>query len=467
MSISIPIVPDSGGFDLSKIFNIGYNHGNGVNTREGTLRGLTQKETHHTETKRTTDPIDLTAKELKNIGLDSPVALLQRGVVRLRVELNGESIGAGSGIVISSDGLILSVNHVPALGKQAGVKPFDVFSGTSVLKSLKSWHELLGEKGEARLVADFPLLPKKETQGQSLLEGLHDSFSGPTPFLKKIFESKSATAFSRYEDTIEHLTVPIEILAESPSEDLMLARICLPETQDPYPFVKVTNIVPSKGDFVYSIGHPCAIKHNALALGEVLDGSFDVAKIKKAIEAHGVILGGVASIFSGNGIKDRSFISGLAKALSTQFAGIDVEPLVKFLNGAVVSTNRIDHGSSGGLLCNESGEAVGITYLGMLLSFNNTPFLKYSAGVLDFHPRELPLSAVTGSVGMKKAIPFLESHGVNITRIRDGEPAGIEIIEEGAKKNKAREALITLWQAQKLSDAEIEGRLEVLDLSGK
>ena len=70
----------------------------------GTLRGITSREVQHTSTELITTPVDLTANELRTIGIDTPVAQLQKGVVRLRVELNGESIGAGSGFVISSDG---------------------------------------------------------------------------------------------------------------------------------------------------------------------------------------------------------------------------------------------------------------------------------------------------------------------------------------------------------------------------
>ena len=434
-------------------------------SKKGTLKDLTTREIHTVDTERITDPLDLTTSELRRIGLDSPTALLQRGVVRLRVELNGETIGAGSGIVISADGLILSVNHVPALGKETGVKPFEMIAGTNVIKSLKSWNELLGQKGEARLIADFPLLPKAEPPSTILTPGSEDGIKSVLSSIGKVKidfgGKKPATAHSREEDTIEFVSVPLQILAESPGEDLMLGRISVPKQKDPYPFVKITDIVPSQGDFVYSIGHPRGIKHNALALGEVLDPSFDVQKIKKAIEAHGIVLNGVSNVFGGEGIGGSNFVSTIARALSLQFAGIDVEPLVKFLNGAVISTNNIDHGSSGGLLCNQEGEAVGITYLGLLIPFNNSAILRYSAGVLGFNTTRLPLSNVTGSVGMKKAIPFLESQGVSVTRIRDGEPSGIETIQERAARNRARVAMTEAYKAAQpsIADDELERRL--------
>ena len=129
------------------------------NNNKGTLSRITSKEVHHTSHERITTPIDLTAAELRNIGVETSLAKLQRGVVRLRVELNGESVCSGSGIVISSDGLILSVNHVPALGSRRGEKPLDFVAGADVLKNMKTWSELLGQKGEVKLVADFPLLP--------------------------------------------------------------------------------------------------------------------------------------------------------------------------------------------------------------------------------------------------------------------------------------------------------------------
>lgn len=443
----------------------------GDDSNKATLSGLTTREVHHTEETRVTDPIDLTAKKIQEIGLDSPVVQLQRGVVRLRVELNGETIGAGSGIVISSDGLILSVNHVPAIGQQGYKHPFDFISGTQVLRNLKSWSELLGEGGEAKLIADFPLLPKPEPPSTIFTPSLDETIENEIGKIRGIkassCEGKDATSYTRYDDTIEILSVPVQIVAESPGEDLMLAKIALPEKQDPYAFVRITDSVPGEGDFVYSIGHPLGIKHNALALGEVLDASFTVDKIRKALEAHGLVISGIGNIIGKDGPSAKNFVSGLGRVLSLAFAGIDVEPLVRFLNGAIVSTNMIDHGSSGGLLCNESGEAVGITYLGLLIPFNNSPLLRYAAGVLDFRTRHLPLSNVTGSVGVSKAIPFLETHGVNVARIRDGEPSGIEKIEEKVARKKARAAIIDLLRKQNVPEEEIPDRLKQFGLEGE
>ncbi len=244
----------------------------------------------------------------------------------------------------------------------------------------------------------------------------------------------------------------------------MLARVIAPEQKDPFSHIKITDTVPGNGDFVYSVGHPLGIKHNALALGEVVDPSFDVKRIEEAVKAHGIVLNGINNLlFGGKGPKGNN-LSEFARAVSLVFAGIDVEPLVKFLNGAVVSTNRIDHGSSGGLLCNENGEVVGITYLGLLLPFNNSAILRYGAGTLNFNTRHLPLSAVTGSVGMKKAIPFLEQYGVNVTRIRDGEPSGVETIEERAARKRARAAMTDLLKKQNVPDDKIPDRLREVGL---
>lgn len=437
----------------------------------GTLSNLTTQETHHTSVERITDPIDLTAKKLRILGANTQVTELQKGVVRLRVELNGETIGCGSGYLISADGLILSVNHVPALGQKQTSNPFDLVAGTEVLRNLKSWSELLSGQGDAKLIADFPLFPKPETSKTILTLGdvIGDAISDiGSEVVRSIYSGpkgyRSASAYSRFDDAIEVLSVPIQIVAESPKEDIMLARIVSPDENEPYPYIKLTDETPNSGELVYSIGHPYGIKHNALALGEVLDPDFDVEKIKKALEAHSVIFGGIGNIFGGDGPKNKNVVSGVAKAASVFLGGVNVEPLVNFLNGAVISTNRIDHGSSGGLLCNEKGEAVGITYLGFFVPFNNSWFLRYAAGVLDFHPRELPLTSVTGSVGMKKAIPFLENLGVNVTKIREGEPSGVENIEERAKKQRARASLNELWKSQGIEENEIAERLRNLGL---
>jgi len=323
----------------------------------------------------------------------------------------------------------------------------------------------LGQGGEVKLVADFPLFPKPEppntifTPKPSLGE-----LSGIKIQMTECYKAGGATAYGRTDDTIELFTVPLQILAESPQEDLMLARVIAPEQKDPFSHIKITDTVPGNGDFVYSVGHPLGIKHNALALGEVVDPSFDVKRIEEAVKAHGIVLNGINNLlFGGKGPKGNN-LSEFARAVSLVFAGIDVEPLVKFLNGAVVSTNRIDHGSSGGLLCNENGEVVGITYLGLLLPFNNSAILRYGAGTLNFNTRHLPLSAVTGSVGMKKAIPFLEQYGVNVTRIRDGEPSGVETIEERAARKRARAAMTDLLKKQNVPDDKIPDRLREVGL---
>ncbi|MBI3590809.1 MAG: trypsin-like peptidase domain-containing protein [Candidatus Melainabacteria bacterium] len=431
---------------------------------DGTLSGLTSNEVHSTETVRFTEAIDLTAKALRNIGTDTQTALLQRGVVRLRVVLNGKDVGAGSGIVISPDGLILSVNHVPALGQQAG--PFEFIAGTSVLRNLKSWHDLLGQKGEAKLIADFPFLPKPEPPNTVFTPRENETSPFTFSFEEKTRgNSRRVSPYSIYNnDTIETVSVPVEIIAESPSQDLMLARIALPETKDPYPFVKITDSVPHQGTEVYSIGHPYGIAHNSLALGEVLDPNFEVNKIRKALEAHGIILGGLSNVFGRGSPKADNFISTITRALSLQLAGIDVEPLTNFLNGAIISTNAIDHGSSGGLLCNKDGEVVGVTYLGLPTTYNSA-VLRYLAGVLDLRSTKLPLSYVTGSVGMEKAIPFLEEKGVNVTKIRDGEPAGVEKVTQRVSRQRARESMkVFLLNEQKVPENEVEAKLDALGL---
>ncbi len=430
--------------------------------KKGTLDGLTTKEVHSVESRRDPSPIDLTAKKIREIGIDSQVSQLQRSVVRLRVLLNGEDVGSGSGFLISSDGLILSVNHVPALGKSNGGK-IDCLPGSVVQGNLKTWNELLGQKGKVELVADIPLLPKPEGPKTIFSSTGATASSIAGNFYKG--ENHSATAYTRSDNEIEALTVPIKIISELPGEDLILLAIDMGEVKDPYTFIKLTDVLPSTNSFTYSIGHPGGIKHNALALGEVLDPSFDVNKIKDSIKAHSLILNGIANAISGKGAINDGTIAQIARALSIQYAGIDVEPLINFMNGAVISTNRIAPGSSGGLLVNEQGEAVGITYLGFLLPLNGSSILRYSAGTLGFEAKHLSLSNLTGSVGMKKAIPFLEKSGVDIARIRDGEPAKISELAGRVNKTKAREAMKVFLMGQGIKDDELEKKLTELGLA--
>lgn len=476
MSSAIPIGPNSSGLLPHKHcsipgatrIEIGINASN-INEVSSPQKGdsldrLTTERHEYTKVdeKRVTTPFDLTREELRSIGINSNVAKLQNGVVRLRVEVNGQTLGCGSGIVISADGLILSVNHVPAIGQKASENPFDLLAGTQVLRNLKSWNQFTTGKGDVRLVADFVQNPPPETIFTPNPSG-KDAFNHAKASLGG--KNSSATRFSRDDDTIDIKSYPVRILAESPSHDLMLCKVDIPEVQDPFSFVKVTDTLLAPGDLVYSIGHPGGIKHNALALGEVLDPSFDVNKLKEAATAHALILNGIANVLGGKGLHAGNTPAEVAKALSVIFAGVDVETLINFMNGAVVSTNNIAPGSSGGLLTDKNGEAVGVTYLGALMQFNDTALVRYAAGVLGFNTRNLPLTHITGSVGMnKKAIPFLRDYGVDIQRIRDGEPSGVADIERRVAKGKAREAMAAHFRTSGVSEADIPGKLSELGL---
>lgn len=424
-----------------------------------------RREYQAVDEKRVTSPIDLTASKILEIGRESFISKLQSGVVRLRVEVNGQSLGCGSGIVISADGLILSVNHVPAMGQQAGTSnPFDFLAGSQALKNLKAWRTFTDGKAEARLMADFVQIPGDPSN--ETIFGSSSSVDKSTSH-KHFLGSGAppATLYDRDENTVDLRSYPVRILAESPEHDLMLCKVDIPETQDPFPFVKITDTALSAGDLVYSIGHPTGIKHNALALGEVLDPNFDVNKIKDAAHAHSVVLNGLANVLGGKGLGMGNMPADLAKGLSVALAGVDVETLINFMNGAVVSTNNIAGGSSGGLLTNKDGDAVGVTYLGVLMPYNGTALLRYAAGVLGFNARTLPLTHITGSVGVKtKAIPFLEGYGVNITRIRDGEPSGVADIERRVSRVKARTAMAEHLKASGVREADIPGKLQELGL---
>ncbi|MBI3309110.1 MAG: hypothetical protein HYZ79_07025 [Candidatus Melainabacteria bacterium] len=444
-----------------------------VSSQQGTFTGLTTREIHHTETKRITDPIDLTRSQIEQIELDSPVAKLIPAMPRIRVVLVGEdgdlknaqTIGAGSGTIISSNGAIVSVNHVPAVGAQE-VTPsgFEFVSGTHALKNMKTWQALLGRNKNAILVADIPVLPKAKplttifTPGN----GIEERFNIEELGCKG--NSRGATSFSKfYEGGIDYVTVPLKILAEDNQRDIMLAKIDVSDPKDPYPFARITDEIPR---FVYSEGHPIGVAHPVLALGEVVNEDFSIKEVAQAFDAQMRIISAINAALGGKGFKPTNAADKLANVLSGGVAGIDLEPLVNFFNGAIISTNRIDHGSSGGFLGNESMEQVGITYIGLPVPFGSNALLRYAAGLLGFVPSELPLDAVTGSVPMKtKVIPFLEQNGFSVQRARDGEPIDLDGIAGRHERQEARSSLRTfiLGEAQRkgepLTEEQIEAKL--------
>ncbi len=493
MTVSVgPIQGD--GLNKPKLINLsgiklglGSEEVKGDSKKKETLKDLTTEEIVHTEVKRTRKPIDLTSDYLLNVlGVESEISKLQRAVVRLRVVVNGETLGSGSGTIISSDGLILSNNHVPAIGKAAGNNPFEMLPGTNVLKNLKTWSELLRQdgKGEAKLVADIVLLPKAEppktifTPGKNVSaeEAISKYFSKP---FSKGSDDFSATEFSPYDNKIEVETYDVKIIDEYPQGDLILARLVKRENGEKssyeagFPFIKITDSIPITGQDVYSIGHPGGIKHNALSLGTVLDSHFDIQRVQQLAKAHAIVLGGVTSLI-GEGINPDNFLAKMAKTAAIMNASVDFEPARPLVEGGLISDVNIAPGSSGGLLANEKGEQVGVTYMdaAALVSMLNPPFgmlyplspriaSAYISGALGYSKDEGKISRLSGSIGMKNAIPFLERNRVNITKIRDGEPAGVQDVESSAARLRARVAMSEAYKAQTptISQEEIEDRL--------
>ncbi len=423
---------------------------------DSTLERATSKEV--TETRRSRKPIDLTADKLQGIN-DPQLNKLNEAVTRLRVVIEQEdgtekTIGSGSGIVISPDGLVLSVNHVPAIGTQ---NSSGFISGTQVLKNLSTWGQLL-TKGKAKLVADIVIPP----EGPALPSTMFTPKSVKS--VVELFPSNKVTNYDPTDDTVKTVTVPLQIITEDPGHDLMLARIDLPEKQDPYSFLNLANTKPTRGQDVYSLGHPLGIKHNSLALGEVIDPNFDVDKIKRALESHANVVGAIAGALNFN-IPGKTLLQGALLGLSQKLAGVDVSTAHDFLNGATISSNHIDHGSSGGLLADKDGKVVGVTYLGLPNSLIS--IMRYIAGALDLRPASgEPLNAVTGSVGLDKVHRFLDEAGVDLNRLNDGKAAGTKELLNRNSQRQAADTIRLLLTKQGKTGTEIEEELSKLGLIG-
>lgn len=452
--------------------------------KEGTFEELTTKTVRPevvVTREKDTAPIDLTRNVLMGMGIDSPVAQLVPALPRLRVVIvdekgdlkNAKTIGAGSGTIISANGAILSVNHVSAVGAQGqSTGRTEFLPGTQVLKNLSTWQKLLGGERKAVLVADIPVLPKPDEPRTIFTPG--NSGQGSSHYIgPKTYESKDhgrgATAYPKfYEGGIDYVTVPLRILAEDNQRDLMLAVIDLPDPKDPYTFAKITDQVPQ---FVYSVGHPLGIAHPALALGEVVCEDFSLKNVAEAFDAHMRIAAGIAAAAGVKGFTYEGIPQEVLTALSGKLAPFDIEPMANFFSHALITTNRIDHGSSGGYLGTPEREQTGVTYIGLPSMLNNTAIMRYLGGTFGFRAQELNMDALSGSISMKaKGIPFLEKNGFNVQRARDGEPIDLRYIARSHERSQARAAMRTFVAGQikdtggTITDEAVEERLREMGL---
>lgn len=169
--------------------------------------------------------IDLSEKELENIGIDSIVTKTQSAVVRLRHMWKDKSIASGSAMIISPDGFMLTADHV--------VRDID------------------GDQ----FLADFVVLPNSkfpEVEPAALSNSNLDT-----------------TSKNKNDNKVKIYSVPVKVVARSPHDDLALLAIALPEGKDPCPWIELSDEKSKVNETVYKIGHGGGVKHNILSAGQV------------------------------------------------------------------------------------------------------------------------------------------------------------------------------------------------------
>ncbi len=204
-----------------------------------TLRDISTKHYEDGTEKLRLDPIPLTEKKLVEIGLDSQVAKAQSAVCRIRkATLDKSMLSAGSGFLISPDGIGITAKHVV--------------------------DELLFESYyNAKQYADFTLLPGQNIPIK-ISEG-HISNIGVNDYRSRGSNDTKVTVYS----------VPIIILQKSEKDDLALFALDLPEVNDPWDFMNISDETPQKGDEVYVIGHKGGKRHSYISPGKVLNHPYN------------------------------------------------------------------------------------------------------------------------------------------------------------------------------------------------
>lgn len=303
-----------------------------------TLAGLTTSAIR--PHRRIKEPVDVSKGAVRDSGLDSELAKLHLAVIRLREKGKKHFNGVGSGVVISSDGLVVTARHVVP----------DI------------WDERKGITASAEFQP--PIV-------------------NPS-FLDFKLEGKSIDYW---------FSTPVKILYRFIGLDLALLK--LPTLKEPYSFLPITDSLPKKDEPVYIMGYPQCQKK--LAYGKVLVPSLEVPHASDSQQCK----------------SSFEFLKSLPQIFS-KIVSMDQE--------VIISDNKSDKGNSGGLLSNENLEACGVTYGGLREGY----ILKGYVKALRSYPQYKDVrevAEVTFSHPMKHIIEYLESKGVNIQKMREGEPS--------------------------------------------
>lgn len=326
-----------------------------INYFTGTLRQLAgQKQPR---------PLHLTERELTRIGVDSEISQLQSCVPRIRHGYNGQPQGGGSAFVISSDGFLLTADHV--------VRLID---------------------GDA-LFADFPLVEGLNYPVKITPEEVDKEINEPKPNRK-----------------IKVFPMPVKIVARSPHDDLALLAIALPESEDPWRYVELSSKTPQKSEPVFKIGHSEFERHNILTTGQVVSSQMFF----------------------------ETEYDGLREKLKRFFTET-WERSLKFYPrfGATLSSNKVNGGDSGGLLCDNSGRACGVLHgrVPRWLVATKNIINNISGGKL-LGPN-IRTSHESISINLEdRVIPFLRGLGVNPDSLMQGKPIRLSNVIEKIFKRK-------------------------------
>ena len=353
-----------------------------VEVRESGIRS------QHTETSTQliTDPILLGRKILRR----SPeIYGLTLATPRITVTHKGKTLGYGSGAVISTGEkpLVITANHVPAIGIHEGEGIPTSQSGLTTSKNLLKWTQ----EG-AQIYLDFPLMASPKTVfavGKSCKEekGKEEGASGGLKILR----------------------VPAVILADDKDLDLLLLSFAEPrKNNDPNSFLGLRETNCEEGELVRKFGHRGGSVETEASLGEVLVPKLTENHLREAAEFVKRGTNAVKNVF---GQLDEG--EGLSGSTIRWLAGINQERLSKFITGNQLLSIQGGPGDSGCPIVDDKGQIVSIMTheLKIKILSIGIPFLTpaIAGGVFGVRPQKFPVQGLSLTAGTSnKVLPFLE-----------------------------------------------------------
>lgn len=240
-------------------------------------------------------------------------------------------------------------------------------------------HHIIGAR-KGNLFVDFPILSQDD---------LPVSFT-PNEVYNGINNDQKRS--------IDIFPIPYDVIAEDPMSDLVLLAPLLDEFEDAWKRIKLLPRKPKNEEAVFAIGHRDCLRHNSISAGKIILNDLNFDNRNDEID----------------------------KQIARANEQLNAANLILPRNRSIWSSNKLGIGFSGGILCDEYGNAYGVLCQHSRNEGNNE-IPKYMKGKpefdVDYIKLGLPYTTknITVSIGIEERVfPFFENFGINPNDVLDG-----------------------------------------------